>query len=119
MSGLSDRSTIIWGVDHVNDGAGFHPASHDVARQQQSDAGSRQQRPMCVGRTTCAKDNLLVDLDAELVAQRLPDVDLGEDAEPLVSQHPPHVGDDVIERSIEDDAHCVGHLNLFSRVRVA
>ena len=51
-----------------------------------------------------AEDDLGVDVDVELVLQRLADVDLGEDPEALLLERVFHAGDGVVVGVVELDA---------------
>jgi hypothetical protein len=69
-----------------------------------SDAGVDLQRAVGELGVAGAEDDLGVDVDAELVLQRLADVDLGEDPEALFLEGVLHVGDDVVVGGVELDA---------------
>ena len=85
-SSLSTTSTISSGSHDRHHAAAALLVDDDVAGQQQADLELVRERPLRQVRVAGAENHVAAEVGVELLLQRRPDVDLGEDAEPLLLQ---------------------------------
>ena len=62
-----------------------------------------------------AEDLVLADVDAELLAQRLLDVNFGDDAEPFLVQRLGRALDRIVEPGVQCLAEIIGHVGTMPR----